>query len=166
VTSIVAKAKRFLTGWAVAQVMSAGLLFYGSGLVLALFMEHEHAVIPFILFTVFVPAGFCALTISWWLCRRGTGVPLLEINLIFGLVIFMPVYFEIVSLLIYKPRPFILTDVAEDLFYYYLMLPITVASMGAYTATLGGLLLAIVSTVGTGAMIRRRGSRRTFSSPS
>jgi hypothetical protein len=162
--SILALTKRFLTAWRVAQVLSAGIVFYGGGIVLALFMRRETAAIPFILFTLLVPASFAALTVGWYkLCWRKSGIPRPEVNLIIGSVILMPLYFEVTSLFIYKPRPIIPRDIAEDLFWYYVMLPITVTLMGAYTATLGALILALASTLVTGELMRRRGLKRGLS---
>lgn len=139
-------------------MVSAATVFYAGATVLALFMRRETAAIPFVLFTLLVPASFVGLTTVWYkLCRRRSGIPRPEANLIIGVVILMPLYFELTSLFISKPRPIVLREIALDLLFYYAALPVALTLMGAYTATLGGLVLSFVSTLVTGELMRRRG---------
>lgn len=147
--------------WCVAQIISGGLVFYGGGMVLAFFMQKEMGGIPFLLFTVCAPTAFALLTIMWHeLRRRKPELPQPELSLIVGSVIFMPVYSEVASLLIFKPRPIVSRDILKDLFWYYIMFPVTLTLIGAYTATLGALVLTIVSTLITGKFLRKRMATR------
>jgi hypothetical protein len=72
--------------WSVGQVFSGGLVFYGSAVILPLFLIRESARIPAILFTLLVPAAFSALTLLWYEVARHDGkVPRPELSLMFGL---------------------------------------------------------------------------------
>jgi hypothetical protein len=139
------------------QALSASFVFYGGAAPLAFFLTPEMARIPFLLFTLLVPASFAVLTRFWYeRSSRNGNVPRPEFNLMIGLVVLMPVYFEFASLLFYKPRPIVGREVLRHLFWYYAMFPVTLTLLAGYTATLGGLILSFVSILITGNKVRKR----------
>ncbi|MGH7807682.1 MAG: hypothetical protein ACRENT_06270 [Thermodesulfobacteriota bacterium] len=143
--------------WSVIQIGTGALMFYSGAFVLAWFVQNDRGGIPIVLFTLLAPACFAFLTMVWYeFCTRKMSMPRPELNLIIGSAIFMPVYFEVASLLIFKPRPIVVRDILSDLFWYYITFPITLSLLGLHTATLFGLVLSIVSTVVTGRFVRKR----------
>jgi hypothetical protein len=87
-----------------------------------------------------------------------------EVSIIIGATIFMPVYFELASHLIYNPTPILASEVAEDLLSMYMLFPLTVIEVGTYTGSLHVLPLAAVSALVTGYLLRRRVRRTAIGS--
>jgi hypothetical protein len=79
-----------------------------------------------------------------------------EVFIIIGAIIFMPVYFELASHLLYNPTPILMVEVAQNLLWMYLLFPLTVIDIGTYTLSLHVLALAAVSALLTGYLQRRR----------
>lgn len=111
----------------------------------------------FFLFPLLAVTAVALLTIAWHRARAHQGSTLFpETLLIFGVLILMPVYFELASHLIYNPRAMHLSEFIEDLYWYYLLFPLTVMEFGTYTLSLHVFGLASVSALLTGYYLRRR----------
>lgn len=111
-------------------------------------------------FPLLAVAAFVLLTIAWHksLSHQGTArFP--EVLIIIGALILMPVYFELASHLIYNPTAMHVSEVMEDLCWYYLLFPLTVMDIVTYTFSLHVFVLAALSALLTGYLLRRRASR-------
>ena|SRR3989442_1286671 len=111
-------------------------------------------------FTFLTISAFVVLTLAWHrnLSHRG-GTRFPEVPMIFGTLILMPVYFELASHLIYNPRAIHLSEFIDDLYWSYLLFPLTVVEIGSYTLSLHVFPLAALAAVLTGYLLRRRASR-------
>jgi hypothetical protein len=147
-----------------AQVLSGAGLYYTCEAVfdsLAFRQGRESsvpAIIALLSFGLAVAAFFVFLTIAWYRFFGVKGTPYPEINLILGLIIFMPIYFMMASYLIYDPRPLSLKYIADELLWLYLLLPLSIISIATYTFTFHALILASASAVVAGHVMRRKTS--------
>lgn len=111
-------------------------------------------------FPLSAAAGFVLLTIAWHRIlspRDRARFP--EILMVLGVLILMPVYFEFASHLIYNPSAMHLSEVITDLYWYYVLFPLTVMELGTYTLSLHVLVLTAFCAALTGYLLRRRGIR-------
>ncbi len=76
--------------------------------------------------------------------------------MIVGALVLVPVYFELASHLIYNPTEMHLSETMKNLYTYYLSFPLTVMDIVSYTFSLHVFVLASVSAVITGYLLRRR----------
>jgi hypothetical protein len=133
------------------------------------FKEGVNAQVARLFFWVFFPflaiVAFVLLTMAWHRVPSYQGsVRYPEVSIIIGATIFMPVYFELASHLIYNPTPILASEVAEDLLSMYMLFPLTVIEVGTYTGSLHVLPLAAVSALVTGYLLRRRVRRTAIGS--
>lgn len=145
-----------------AQAFSGALAYYACEALSDYFVFRE-GVNPlvarffFFLFPLLAVTAFVFLTIAWHriLPHKGSSrFP--EVLMIFGALIFMPVYFELASHLTYNPTAMHISEVMEELYWYYLLFPLTVMDIGSYTFSLHVFALAALAALLTGYFLRRR----------
>jgi len=146
--------KQFWKG-SLAQIFSGAILFYGIWLVMDFLTKGNISGISFLVFTFLTPIGLGLLTFAWYrISRTSRSIPRPEFNLLVGLVIFMPVYFLFASHIYYNPQPIVLREAIKDLIWYYIAFPLTVIEVTTYTATLGALVLSLMSILITAYLMR------------
>lgn len=143
----------------IAQALSGAIAYYACEALSDYFVFRD-GVNPrvgrffFFLFPFLAVTAFALLTFAWHRQKGSRRVP--EVLMILGALILMPVYFELASHLIYNPTAMHLSEVMEDLYWYYLMFPLTVMDFGSYTFSLHVFALAALSALLTGYFLRRR----------
>lgn len=144
-----------------AQALSGAIAYYACEALSEYFTTSEGgnwdvARFFFFLFPLLAVSAFVLLTIAWHriLALKGTRFP--EVIMIVGALVLMPVYFELASHLIYNPTAMNLSEVMKDLYTYYLSFPLTVLDFVSYTFSLHVFVLASLSAVVTGYLLRRR----------
>ena len=146
----------------VAQALSGAIAYYACEGLSEYFTTREGvyeevARFFFFLFPLLAVTAFVLLTTAWHkiLALKGsTRFP--EVFMIVGALVLLPVYFELASHLIYNPTAMHLSEVMEDLYTYYLSFPLTVLDFVSYTFSLHVFVLASVSAVVAGYILRRR----------
>lgn len=141
--------------------MSGAIAYYGCEALSEYFttrdgVNWEVARFFFFLFPLLAVSAFVLLTIAWHriLALKGTRFP--EAFMILGALVLMPVYFALASHLIYNPTAMNLSETMNELYTYYLSFPLTVMDIVSYTFSLHVFVLASVSAVVTGYLLRRR----------
>lgn len=145
-----------------AQGFSGGIAYYSSEWLTDCFTFREGvnpqiARLFFFAFPFLAISGFVLITMFWYrfrLYQREAHYP--EIPIVIGGIIFMPLYFEFASHLIYNRTPIVVSEVAKDLVRMYVVFPLTVLEVGTYTLSLHVLALAAVSALVTGYILRKR----------
>jgi len=112
------------------------------------------------LFPLLAVAPAVLLTMAWhrFLSHQGHArFP--EVPIIIGMLILMPVYFELASHLIYNPTPMHISEVMKDMYWFYLVFPLTVMDFVTYTFSLHVFGMATLAALLTGYLLRRRTTR-------
>ena len=148
---------------AVSQLLSGAVAYYAVEILCDYFAFREGvnpqvARVSLVLFFPFLAIlSFVLLTVAWHKLpsdQPRTRYP--EVLMVIGASILMPVYFEIASYLIYNPRPILLSEVRKDLFWMYVLFPLTVMDIGTYNLSLHVLALSAVSALLTGYLLRKK----------
>jgi hypothetical protein len=114
----------------------------------------------FFLFPLLAVTAFVLLTFAWHRILPQKGRPRFpEILMVLGVLILMPVYFELASHLIYNPTAIHLSEIIDDLYWFYLLFPLTVMDIVTYTFSLHVFAMAALSALLTGYLLRRRVGR-------
>jgi hypothetical protein len=71
----------------------------------------------------------------------------------------MPVYFELASHLIYNLTVMHVSEVMKDMYWYYLLFPLTVMDIVTYRFSLHVFTMATFAALLTGYLLRRRTGR-------
>jgi hypothetical protein len=154
-----------LATW-VAQGVSGALGYYACEALSDYFAFREGAnanvarLFILFFFPLLAVAAFVLLTMAWhrFLSHQGRArFP--EVLIIIGTLILMPVYFELASHLIYNPTAIHLSEIIDDLYWFYLLFPLTVMDIVTYTFSLHVFALAALSALLTGYLLRRRAGR-------
>jgi hypothetical protein len=112
------------------------------------------------LFPLLALTAFVLLTFAWHRILPQKGRPRFpEILMVLGVLILMPVYFELASHLIYNPTAIHLSEIIEDLYWFYLLFPLTVMDFVTYTFSLHVFGMATLAALLTGYLLRRRTTR-------
>jgi hypothetical protein len=160
--------KRFvlrLATWA-AQGVSGALGYYTCEALSDYFAfrkgANENLAWLFILFffPLLAVASAVLLTMVWHRILPQKGRPRFpEILMVLGVLILMPVYFELASHLIYNPTAIHVSEIIDDLYWFYLLFPLTVMDFVTYTFSLHVFAMATLAALLTGYLSRRRTTR-------
>src|SRR5437660_1069034 len=137
-----------LATW-VAQGLSGALGYYACEALSDYFAfrkgANENLARLFILFffPLLAVAAAVLLTMAWHRFLSYQGRPRFpEVPIIIGMFILMPVYFELASHLIYNPTAMHLSEIIDDLYWFYLLFPLTVMDFVTYTFSLHVFVMA------------------------
>lgn len=166
--SVIDVIRKLLTTRSLMQVITGAVAYHSWEFVFDSLAFRQGVVLPvrpfiiLLLFALLATATFVLLVIAWYEWGK-VDIPYPEINLIVGSLIFIPFYFEFASYVIYDPRPIVTAQFVRDLFWSYILFPLTVISVLTYTLTLPVFLITSISALVTGAVMRSRQRVRPYS---
>lgn len=162
------KSIKMLTGrslLAVAQFLSGAIAYYCAAFLNDYFLFGKEvnkalSVISLLFFPVCAMASLVLLTLAWHkLSRKWIRKSYPEVSMVLGIALLLPIYFELASHLIYEPRPFSASEVRRDLFWLYMLFPLSVMDILSYTFSAHVLVGSSFASLLTGFILRRRHDR-------
>lgn len=110
-----------------------------------------------VLFPLLSSSSLVLLTIAWHrILSYKNGLRYPEFSIIVGVILLLPVYFELASHLLYNPAPIHVSELGHNLLWLYALLPLTIMEFVTYTFSLHVYAIAAVSALVTGYLMRRR----------